>query len=387
MAEEERNMNELYYIMLNFRDGDKSPEELVARARELLMLPDVDVNHKTDSGYPLGRTALMNAARGGYIDLVRLLLETREQTGLDLDLQDQNGMTALMHAAENDKPLIVELLINGGADLNKRTDFSREEYYYIPGEAEWTALDLAKRERQELKDERDAEDEEWGDDFLITIMLLEEAMNPRKLTKACKPAYRGDDENEGKAQGSRKKRGKKRGKKNKAKAKKTLKKLLESLTRKRRKKYRNRNRGKGSPPLKLKTRRRLYKKMLSPILEGDEEEALMNEGHDTWVELAKMEEKREKEGKEYTVGENHVSLVRGPRLIDRDMQKTIDAAIMRIRRNPESLAHAARKLSEKEIRINAEVKSQISKLRKILRREIPERTKKTLRARAEKRMR
>lgn len=385
MAEEERYMNELYYIMLNFRDGDKSPEELVARARELLMLRDVDVNHKTDSGYPLGRTALMNAARGGYIDLVRLLLETREQTGLDLDLQDQNGMTALMHAAENDKPLIVELLINGGADLNKRTDFSREEYYYMPGEAEWTALDLAKRERQELKDERDAEDEEWGDDFLITIMLLEEAMNPRKLTKACKPAYRGDYEKEGKAQGSRKKRGKKRGKKNKAKAKKTLKKLLESLTRKRRKKYRNR--GKGSPPLKLKTMRRLYKKFLSPILEVDEEAARMNEGHDTWVELAKMEEKREKEGKEYTVGENHVSLVRGPRRIDRDMQKTIDAAIMRIRRNPESLAHAARKLSEKELRVNAEVKYQISKLREVLGRKIPGRTRKKLRASVKKRLR
>tara|TARA_B110000037_G_scaffold221982_1_gene294915 strand:- start:6473 stop:7267 length:795 start_codon:yes stop_codon:yes gene_type:complete len=264
MAEELGDMNELYYIMLNFRDGDKSHEELVARARELLMLPDVDVNHKTDRGYPLGRTALMNAAKGGYIDLVRLLIETRDQTGLDLDLQDQNGMTALMHAAENDKPLIVELLINGGADLNKKTDFSREEYYYMPGEAEWTALDLAERERWELKDARDARDDEWGDDFLITITLLEEAMNPRKLTKACKPAYRGDDTKEGKAQGSRKKKRKKRKKKNKElqKLKKTLKKILLLLTRKHNKRVNTRNIGKGSLPFKRNTTRRLYKKIL-----------------------------------------------------------------------------------------------------------------------------
>ena len=150
---------ELYWIMMGIAEG--TPEEQVVRALELLMSPTVDVNYKTEGGdfsdnltmdnfgewfTKIGKTALMNAISSDRIDLVQLLLETRGQTGLDLDLQDEGGMTALMYAAVLDEPVMVMELINNGANLDKTARVG-------PGK-NWTALDLAIKTKEKKRKQR-----------------------------------------------------------------------------------------------------------------------------------------------------------------------------------------------------------------------------------------
>ncbi len=43
--------------------------------------------------------------------------------GSDVDAQDGHGNTALMHASSLDRPEIVEMLLNAGADVNSRNFF------------------------------------------------------------------------------------------------------------------------------------------------------------------------------------------------------------------------------------------------------------------------
>ena len=172
------NTEELYWIM--FDVGVGTPEEQVVRARELLMLPTVDVNYKTERGdfsddlgvgdrfAEEGKTALMNAIRSGRIDLVQLLLETRGQTGLDLDLQDEDGMTALMYAAVLDEPVMVMGLINNGANLDKTVNLG-------PGK-NWTALDLAIKTKESGVEVNPRPWRKSADSFLNTIYILETAM-------------------------------------------------------------------------------------------------------------------------------------------------------------------------------------------------------------------
>jgi len=58
-----------------------------------------------------GETALMIASGGDYTDIVRLLIEA----GANLNIQNEDGKTALMFASNTD---IVRLLIEAGANLN-----------------------------------------------------------------------------------------------------------------------------------------------------------------------------------------------------------------------------------------------------------------------------
>ena len=172
---------ELYWIMMGLAEG--TPEEQVVRALELLMSPTVDVNYKTERGdfsdnltmdnfgewfTKIGKTALMNAISSDRIDLVQLLLETRGQTGLDLDLQDEGGMTALMYAAVLDEPVMVMELINNGANLDKTARVG-------PGK-NWTALDLAIKTKEIGVEVNPRPWRKSADSFLNTIYILETAV-------------------------------------------------------------------------------------------------------------------------------------------------------------------------------------------------------------------
>lgn len=172
------NTEELYWIMFDVEVG--TPEEQVVRARELLMLPTVDVNYKTERGdfsddlgvgdgfTGEGKTALMNAVSSGRIDLVKLLLETKGQTGLDLDLQDEDGMTALMYAAFLDEPIMVMGLIKNGANLDKTIRLGPDK--------NWTALDLAIKTKESGVEVNPRPWRKEADSFLNTIYILENAM-------------------------------------------------------------------------------------------------------------------------------------------------------------------------------------------------------------------
>ncbi|XP_052076994.1 uncharacterized protein LOC127715008 isoform X1 [Mytilus californianus] len=66
-----------------------------------------------------GTTALMFACMGGFIDVIRFLVEMRA----DVNKADKNNWTALLAYANsiNDNAEIVNVLIEGGADLNSST--------------------------------------------------------------------------------------------------------------------------------------------------------------------------------------------------------------------------------------------------------------------------
>jgi ankyrin repeat protein len=82
---------------------------------EWLLGRGVDVNVK-DTG---GCTALMLAAGRGSMEVVRLLLAA---PGQRLNARDYSGWTALMHAAAFQQRPVVEALLAGGADRDVRTD-------------------------------------------------------------------------------------------------------------------------------------------------------------------------------------------------------------------------------------------------------------------------
>lgn len=89
-----------------------------AVAVKRLLTQDVDVNAKDEF---FGRTVLMYAATGGYIDVVRVLLEK----GADVNAQDNIGMTALMWAVYDSYDTMseghaatVRALLDSGANVN-----------------------------------------------------------------------------------------------------------------------------------------------------------------------------------------------------------------------------------------------------------------------------
>lgn len=66
-----------------------------------------------------GENALMCASKEGNIDIVDLLIKSK----VSLDTQDKHGETALIMASRQSHNLIVEYLINNGADLNIQSQF------------------------------------------------------------------------------------------------------------------------------------------------------------------------------------------------------------------------------------------------------------------------
>ena len=75
--------------------------------------PDLDINAVNPKEFH--RTALMLAARSGWIEIVYTLLR---YPGVNINLQDVNGMTALYLAAKYDHPQIVESLLEAGASVD-----------------------------------------------------------------------------------------------------------------------------------------------------------------------------------------------------------------------------------------------------------------------------
>ena len=95
-------------IMPKKIDGKKE------KVKELLKL-GVDPNIQDRNG----GTALIYAARTrGYIDIVKILLEN----GADPNIQDNDGVTALMLASVERYPKIIKLLLENGADPNIQDD-------------------------------------------------------------------------------------------------------------------------------------------------------------------------------------------------------------------------------------------------------------------------
>jgi len=93
--------------------GDTPLLYAIAQAKtsiaKLLIEKGADVNYEIPT---TGKTALMEAAYEGNLEVVRTLL----RAGANLNHQDKNGLPALCHALG--KPAIVEELIAAGADVN-----------------------------------------------------------------------------------------------------------------------------------------------------------------------------------------------------------------------------------------------------------------------------
>ena len=75
----------------------------------------VDVNVQDKNGY----TALIEASEYGHLEVVETLIGK----GADVNQQDNEGETALIWASKNGHLEIVEKLIEAGADVNQKTDF------------------------------------------------------------------------------------------------------------------------------------------------------------------------------------------------------------------------------------------------------------------------
>jgi ankyrin repeat protein len=80
---------------------------------KLLLAEGKDPNQSDAAG---GRTALHWAVRNGNIEIVDILIKG----GADINKGDQAGKTALSHAAESGKVDLTRKLIDSGADVNKR---------------------------------------------------------------------------------------------------------------------------------------------------------------------------------------------------------------------------------------------------------------------------
>lgn len=87
-------------------------EEVVELLTELVP-PDLDINGANPKQF--SRTALMLAVRLDCLEMVHMLLR---YPGINIDLQDANGMTALYLAAKYDHLQMVELLLAAGANVN-----------------------------------------------------------------------------------------------------------------------------------------------------------------------------------------------------------------------------------------------------------------------------
>ncbi|MEQ9406807.1 MAG: protein kinase [Fuerstiella sp.] len=90
----------------------------------LNILSDSDVNG-VEPG--TGDTPLIGAAQGGHDQVISLLLAY----GAELDLQDQDGWTALHHAAWHGHTRTVHLLISRGADLSTRNQAEQTAFEMV----------------------------------------------------------------------------------------------------------------------------------------------------------------------------------------------------------------------------------------------------------------
>lgn len=85
-----------------------------ARSGDLTTLQRLLVANDPDARDVTGRTALIEAASGGRVDVMRLLLSS----GADINTRTTGGRTPLIEATESGHVEAVRLLIQSGADLN-----------------------------------------------------------------------------------------------------------------------------------------------------------------------------------------------------------------------------------------------------------------------------
>ncbi|GAB4341355.1 MAG: hypothetical protein Kow0099_17980 [Candidatus Abyssubacteria bacterium] len=117
---------------VRFFFGEETPEERFLKsalqgdieAVESALKSGIDPNVKDRRG----RTALMIATNTGQYQMAKLLLNN----GADPNVKNKQGVTPLMYAAQRGQTDIAKLLLAKGADVNARSDAGR------------TALSLAK---------------------------------------------------------------------------------------------------------------------------------------------------------------------------------------------------------------------------------------------------
>lgn len=89
----------------------------VLETLSILLEAGADPNHHGESCTPpLASSAYLD---DGYLEAAKLLVDH----GARLDARDHMGKTALMHAAQQNKPILAQLLLTMGADVHAR-DFS-----------------------------------------------------------------------------------------------------------------------------------------------------------------------------------------------------------------------------------------------------------------------
>jgi ankyrin repeat protein len=100
--------------------GDRATiESLIDAAAPEIVNPEVKASlEKRDATN--GYSALMQAVRYGDLGLVQLFLRVRghDGNGIDLNMRDREGHTALVHAARSGNVAIAAVLKNAGADCN-----------------------------------------------------------------------------------------------------------------------------------------------------------------------------------------------------------------------------------------------------------------------------
>jgi len=94
--------------------------------RLLIEQGGVNVNLQMNDGW----TALIDSISMDHTEVAKILIKS----GADINAKSKNGWTGLMAAAYNNNVAIVNLMIENGADVNARDDLNR------------TALDIAKKE-------------------------------------------------------------------------------------------------------------------------------------------------------------------------------------------------------------------------------------------------
>lgn len=83
------------------------------RLSQALIDADADVNTISQKN---GRTALMNAAENGNVEIVKLLIAA----STDIHARDRDFKTALIYAADRENHEAAKILIEAGADINHK---------------------------------------------------------------------------------------------------------------------------------------------------------------------------------------------------------------------------------------------------------------------------
>jgi len=95
-------------------------------------------NNKMENTQNKSQSNLLKAVSEKDIDLVREILSSKP----DLEIQDENGRTALMIVAYNHDNIIAELLIAAGADVNAQDTMQNSPFLYAGAEGNVALLKM-----------------------------------------------------------------------------------------------------------------------------------------------------------------------------------------------------------------------------------------------------